>query len=150
MTDPRPPDLIRRNGRYGFDGRPLGAAALAAAGLALALAAGLSLRGGAVLWAIIALPAGVLILAAPGTYLYATWRGKFVVWSRLLTGLELSGDERLLDLGAALCCWRRLSSCRTAPPSASICGRPGISLGITRHRPAATPSWRESAARSAS
>ncbi len=34
-----------------------------------------------------------------GCGLYASRRGKFVVWSHVLDGLNLCGDERLLDLG---------------------------------------------------
>ena len=33
------------------------------------------------------------------SYLYATLRGKFVVWSKLIEDLKLRGDERILDLG---------------------------------------------------
>ena len=33
------------------------------------------------------------------TWLYATTRGKFAVWARLLDALALRGDERVLDLG---------------------------------------------------
>ena len=34
-----------------------------------------------------------------GCYVYTTRVGKFAVWSELLDGLELTGDERLLDIG---------------------------------------------------
>src|SRR5713101_10177795 len=34
-----------------------------------------------------------------GFGLYASRRGKFVVWSELLDQLSLRGDERILDLG---------------------------------------------------
>lgn len=39
------------------------------------------------------------ILAFLGFGLYASRRGKFLVWSELLDGLKLRGDERILDLG---------------------------------------------------
>ena len=34
-----------------------------------------------------------------GTYLYATLRGKFVVWAREVDALDLTGAEQVLDLG---------------------------------------------------
>ncbi len=34
-----------------------------------------------------------------GTYLYATLRGKFVVWAREVDALNLTGAEQVLDLG---------------------------------------------------
>ena len=39
------------------------------------------------------------IAAIAASYLYTTWRGKFVVWAGLLDQLGLRGDERILDLG---------------------------------------------------
>jgi len=42
--------------------------------------------------------AGILTGCA-GFGLYASLRGKFVVWSELLEGLRLRGDERILDMG---------------------------------------------------
>jgi arsenite methyltransferase len=36
---------------------------------------------------------------ASSTYLYATFRGKFEVWSELLGSAGLEGDERALDIG---------------------------------------------------
>jgi SAM-dependent methyltransferase len=42
--------------------------------------------------------AGV-VLACAGCGLYASRRGKFVVWAELLDQLRLRGDERILDLG---------------------------------------------------
>lgn len=39
------------------------------------------------------------IVGPPGTYLYTTLRGKFVVWSRLLDEVGFAGDEDVLDLG---------------------------------------------------
>jgi SAM-dependent methyltransferase len=44
------------------------------------------------------LGAGVVLVCA-GFGLYASRRGKFVVWAELLDGLRLRGDERILDLG---------------------------------------------------
>jgi arsenite methyltransferase len=33
------------------------------------------------------------------SFLWATWRGKFSVWAELLNGLNLNGNETLLDVG---------------------------------------------------
>jgi len=40
-----------------------------------------------------------VILGFAGFGLYASRRGKFVVWTELIKGLHLRGDERILDLG---------------------------------------------------
>jgi hypothetical protein len=40
-----------------------------------------------------------LVVASIGCGLYTSRRGKFIVWDRLLDGLNLRGDERILDLG---------------------------------------------------
>ncbi len=40
-----------------------------------------------------------VILGCMGFGLYASRRGKFLVWAELLDGLELRGDERILDIG---------------------------------------------------
>ena len=42
---------------------------------------------------------GVVLLAGAASYFYTTRRGKFVLWQGILGGLELTGDERVLDLG---------------------------------------------------
>src|SRR5262245_38679586 len=42
---------------------------------------------------------GTIMLACLASGLYASRRGKFVVWAKLLDQLELRGDERILDLG---------------------------------------------------
>jgi SAM-dependent methyltransferase len=49
-----------------------------------------------------------------GVYIHATRAGKFAVWADLLDRLELSGDERLLDIG---------------------CGRGAVLLMAARHLP---------------
>jgi ubiquinone/menaquinone biosynthesis C-methylase UbiE len=43
--------------------------------------------------------AAAIILGFGCFGLYASRRGKFVVWARLLDGLRLRGDERVLDIG---------------------------------------------------
>ncbi|MGG2464891.1 class I SAM-dependent methyltransferase [Streptomyces sp. RGM 3693] len=57
---------------------------------------------------------GCLALVSAGLYMYATRRGKFVVWEKLLDELALRGDERILDLG---------------------CGRGAVLLAATRRLP---------------
>jgi arsenite methyltransferase len=80
-----------RKGSYGIDAPRL----LPLAGLLVAGNIGLGLATRSV---------GPLIGAAAilvflGFGLYASRRGKFLVWSELLDSLELRGDERILDLG---------------------------------------------------
>ena len=41
----------------------------------------------------------LFVLAIAASYFYATLRGKFVVWAKLLDNLGLRGDERILDMG---------------------------------------------------
>lgn len=41
----------------------------------------------------------LFLLACVGSYAYTTLRGKFVVWVALLDELEITGDERILDIG---------------------------------------------------
>ena len=41
----------------------------------------------------------VIMLSSAGLYLHATLHGKHRVWAELLDGLQLRGDERVLDLG---------------------------------------------------
>jgi ubiquinone/menaquinone biosynthesis C-methylase UbiE len=43
--------------------------------------------------------ATALVIACMGLGLYASCRGKFVVWDELLQALNLKGDERILDIG---------------------------------------------------
>jgi hypothetical protein len=46
------------------------------------------------------LMAGLVLVASASVYLHTTLRGKFAVWSELLDGLALRGDERVLDMAA--------------------------------------------------
>jgi arsenite methyltransferase len=43
--------------------------------------------------------AAAVIAASMASGLYTSRRGKFVVWDELLNGLNLKGDERILDVG---------------------------------------------------
>jgi arsenite methyltransferase len=81
----------RRRGSYGIDA-PYAAAFLAVLTVAEFVVAIISGRA----WTF--LPA-VLVLAFFCSFLYASLRGKFVVWAELLDRLNLRGDERILDLG---------------------------------------------------
>ena len=48
------------------------------------------------LWPLVGVAA---VLACFGIALYASRRGKFIVWARLLDGMDWRGDERVLDIG---------------------------------------------------
>jgi len=43
--------------------------------------------------------AAVVMAPVVASYLYTTLRGKFVIWFRILAGLGLHGDEKIIDLG---------------------------------------------------
>ena len=98
-------DLARPRGRYGVDGdyRLIPAPVLLAGYLLLCLAAatlaGLWLVTGRTLSGLGAAVVAVLLIAAGVSFWRFSRRGKFEVWARLLTGLGLRGDERVLDLG---------------------------------------------------
>ncbi len=47
----------------------------------------------------LALAAAILFAFSTPSFVWTTRRGKFVVWTELLDGLGLKGDERLLDVG---------------------------------------------------
>jgi len=98
-------NLARPRGRYGVDGdyRLIPAPVLLAGYLLLCLAAatlaGLWLASGRTLPGLGAATVAVLLIAAGVSVWRFSRRGKFEVWARLLTGLGLRGDERVLDLG---------------------------------------------------
>ncbi|HEY1551014.1 MAG TPA: class I SAM-dependent methyltransferase [Kofleriaceae bacterium] len=85
---------MRRKGHFGVDAPAIVAmfAAMVVAGIAAELVgiAWLSVTGA---WL-----AGFGLLCG-GSYLYATLRGKHVVWARLLDELALRGDETIVDVG---------------------------------------------------
>lgn len=76
---------------YGVDA-PYVPAMLAVIGLALVV---LAVVGSPWWMALI----GVVLLCQAALFLHTTLRGKFVVWSGILDGLGLRGDESSLDLG---------------------------------------------------
>ena len=98
-------DLARTRGRYGVDGdyRLIPAPVLLAGYLLLCIAAtvlaGLWLAAGRTLPGLGAAVVAVLLIVAGMSVRRFSRRGKFEVWARLLTGIGLRGDERVLDLG---------------------------------------------------
>jgi arsenite methyltransferase len=98
-------DPAHPRGRYGVDGdyRLIPAPAV----FALYLLSCLVVTASSALWlaerrfvAGVGMAAGAVALAATGaSVLRLSRRGKFEVWARLLRGLALNGDERVLDLG---------------------------------------------------
>ena len=87
----RPVVPARRNGSYGIDAPYL----LPFFGVLVLINIVEGWHSGSI-WPVLA--AGFLTACA-GFGLYASLRGKFVVWAELLDGLALRGDERILDLG---------------------------------------------------
>jgi SAM-dependent methyltransferase len=98
-------DFTRPRGRYGVDGdyRLIPAPVLLVGYLLLCLTAavfaGLWLTTGRTLSGLVAAVVAVLLIAAGVRVWRFSRRGKFEVWARLLTGMDLRGDERVLDLG---------------------------------------------------
>lgn len=89
--------MSRHRARYGVDGpAPLAVLVLATVGLVVGTATALAARRrvGRLL-----LMGAVIEGFRAGTYLYATLRGKFVVWAREVDALDLTGTEQVLDLG---------------------------------------------------
>src|SRR5262249_20951702 len=98
-------DLARPRGRYGVDGdyRLIPAPVVFAAYLLLCLTAtvlaAMWLVTGRTLPGVAAAGVAAVLVGAGGSIVRFSRRGKFEVWARLLTGLDLRGDERVLDLG---------------------------------------------------
>jgi arsenite methyltransferase len=89
--------MPRPRGNYGLDAPAVPAVFAAVALVAFAVALVVALAGGGTAWGW--LVAGVVWLAFAAVYLHTTRRGKFAVWSDILDGLHLRGDERVLDMG---------------------------------------------------
>jgi SAM-dependent methyltransferase len=81
----------RRRGSYGVDA-PIVPVIFAVALVFVAVNAVLARN----VWLVIP---GLFLVACGATYLHSTRRGKFLVWSELLDGLKLRGDEQILDMG---------------------------------------------------
>lgn len=83
--------LSGRRGRYGIDAPYAPAGMLAGAACVVAVMVFAHVRQ---LW-----PTAAILLVLATVYLHTTLRGKFVAWRKLLDGMRLKGDERVLDLG---------------------------------------------------
>ena len=98
-------DFIRPRGRYGVDGdyrlipAPVALIGYLLLCLTAAVFAGLWLATGRTVLGIVAAVVAVLLITAGLSVWRFSRRGKFEVWARLLTGIGLRGDERVLDLG---------------------------------------------------
>jgi arsenite methyltransferase len=98
-------ELARPRGRYGVDGdyrlipAPVVLVGYLLLSLAAAVLAGRWLAAGRTLPGLGAAVVAVLLVASGLSVWRFSRRGKFEVWTRLLTGLRLRGDERVLDLG---------------------------------------------------
>ncbi|MGI9059654.1 MAG: methyltransferase domain-containing protein [Ktedonobacteraceae bacterium] len=94
-----PQRLAQRQGDYGFDA-PYVPIIFLCVGLAVIVLGLLAfLLWQSPFWGIIGLLYGVYMLLSGASYIYTTRRGKFQVWAELLTGLNLRGDEQILDMG---------------------------------------------------
>jgi len=87
-----------RRGAYGFDA-PYALVIFACVGVASAVFAALAWREGPDRTAAMMTFYAVFFLGNAASFLYTTRRGKFVEWQRILDGLRLRGDERVLDMG---------------------------------------------------
>ncbi|MFZ0904026.1 MAG: class I SAM-dependent methyltransferase [Mycobacterium sp.] len=98
-------DFTRLRGRYGVDGdyrlipAPVVLVGYLLSCLAAAVLAGRWLATGRTLSGLVAAVVAVMLIAAGVSVWRFSRRGKFEVWARLLTGIDLRGDERVLDLG---------------------------------------------------
>jgi SAM-dependent methyltransferase len=98
-------DVRQHNADYGFDGdyravpAPVIAGITAATSVSLLASATRSLSRGRRRRAAFTGGSGTLIATTAALFVHTTRVGKFTVWAELLEGLQLRGDERLLDLG---------------------------------------------------
>ncbi|HEX7734677.1 MAG TPA: class I SAM-dependent methyltransferase [Ktedonobacteraceae bacterium] len=91
--------IAPRRGDYGFDA-PYVPAIFALMGLVLLVFSLLSfLLWQSLVWGIIDLLVSIYMLLSAASYIYTTRRGKFEVWSEMLSHLDLRGDEQVLDMG---------------------------------------------------
>jgi arsenite methyltransferase len=87
-----------RRGEYGYDA-PYAVLIFGAAALASAVAATICWREGDIRVAARMTMFFVFFFGNTVSFLYTTRRGKFFEWARILDGLQLRGDERVLDMG---------------------------------------------------
>lgn len=91
--------LAQRRGDYGFDA-PYVPIILLCIGLAMIVPGLLAfLLWQSPLWGIVCLLYGMYMLLSSASYIYTTRRGKFQVGAELLVGLNLLGDEQILNMG---------------------------------------------------
>jgi len=97
--------LRRPRGEYGYDGdyrlipAPVVAAIFALICLAVAALAVVAAVYGHIVWAVIAACVAALLVVNGFLFIRVTRVGKFEIWARVLAGLDLRGDERVLDIG---------------------------------------------------
>lgn len=97
--------LRRPRGEYGYDGdyrvipAPVVAGIFALICLAIVALAVIAAITGHVVWAVIAAFVAALLIVNGFLFIRVTRVGKFEVWARVLAGLGLRGDERVLDIG---------------------------------------------------
>lgn len=82
---------------YGIDAPAAPVGMLITAIALLGIGIGFAVMGSWVALVPFLLAAGLIVQAI--SYYYATRKGKFAAWHRILTGLELRGDEQVLDAG---------------------------------------------------
>ena len=83
---------------YGYDA-PYALVAFTALGSASLLIAAVSWWNGVGHLAAVTLGYAAFFLANASSFFYTTRRGKFRVWNEILDGMQLRGDERVLDMG---------------------------------------------------
>ena len=87
-----------RQSDYGYDA-PYALIMFGVGSVVFAVLAILSWREGVSRTALMMTFYCVFFLANTGSFFYTTRRGKFLEWNRILDGLRLRGDERVLDMG---------------------------------------------------
>lgn len=90
--------MSSRRGDYGFDA-PYVPALMALGATPLFVGAVASVARADLVGALSMGASAAMLLACAGSFVYTTRAGKFAVWSELLDGLALRGDERALDVG---------------------------------------------------
>jgi len=85
-------------GDYGYDA-PYALVAFAVLGVASLLVAAISWWTARGHLAAVTAGYAAFFLANATSFLYATRHGKFLVWNEILDGMQLRGDERVLDMG---------------------------------------------------
>jgi SAM-dependent methyltransferase len=87
-----------RRGDYGYDA-PYGLVIFAALGLLCLSVAALGWSEGGTRATVVIAVYGLFFLANAASFYFTTRHGKFLEWERILDGLQLRGDEAVLDMG---------------------------------------------------